>query len=350
MSAETVTKRSQVLATWKDPKPDEIAETAEAFLEQLDGATAVFQHGRQAGVRRAVVTLLHGNEPSGFRACHRWLKEGHQPLYDTLLIIASVHAAKQSPLFSQRHLVHERDLNRCFRAPFDIDEQGVLASEILAMLENFAPECVVDLHNTSGDGPSFSVSIELNSQQMALASLFTGRLILTDLRLGAIMECSSVERPMITIECGGAKESKADNVAYKGLQRLLTQPNVLSLECRETGLEIFTTPVRVELKSGVTLAYGGSLPIGMDIVLDEDIERFNFQEVREDMTVGFVGSRGLGALVAHNAEGRNVIADLFRIESGRLMPARPLKLFMATANATVAKSDCLFYAVCAKGE
>ncbi len=264
-------------------------------------------------------------------------------------MIASVEAAKKKPMFTHRHRVNERDLNRCFRAPFDGDDQGMLAAEILAALDDFAPECVIDLHNTSGDGPSFSVAISLSNQQMALASLFTTRLVLTDLRLGAIMECSTEQRPIITIECGGAQESKADNVAYKGLQRFFTQPDVLTLECCETGLEIFTTPVRVELKSGVTLTYGGALPIGVDVALDEDIERLNFREVTEEISIGRVGERGLDAFVARNASGHNIIADLFQVEEGRLVPIRPLKLFMATANATVAKSDCLFYAVCAKG-
>lgn len=336
--------------TWNNPNASEIAETVDGFLDQLQSATALYLHGRQAGVKRAVVTLLHGNEPSGLRACHQWLKSGEQPLFDTLMVLASVPAARKEPLFSNRHLVNERDLNRCFRAPFDQDDQGVLAAAILDAVESFEPECVVDLHNTSGDGPSFAVSVALDNEHMALASLFTSRLVLTDLRLGAIMECNTPAVPMITIECGGSKDSKADAVAWKGLQRYLTQPKVTSLECKETGLEIFTTPVRVELKSGVTLTYGQQLALGIDLVLDEEIERFNFQEVNEHSVIGHISDRGLDALIARNSLGRNVIADLFRVEFGKLMPARPLKLFMATANATVARSDCLFYAVCAKGE
>ena len=38
-----------------------------------------------------------------------------------------------------------------------------------------------------------------------------------------------------------------------------------------------------------------------------------------------------------------------RIEDGILYPAQPLKLFMITNNASIASSDCLFYAVADDG-
>jgi hypothetical protein len=53
---------------------------------------------------RALVTLLHGNEPSGVRALRRWLLSQQQPAVNLLCIVASVHAALELPEFSHRML------------------------------------------------------------------------------------------------------------------------------------------------------------------------------------------------------------------------------------------------------
>ena len=52
------------------------------------------------------------------------------------------------------------------------------------------PEAVIDLHNTSGSGPSFGVCTHMDRQHDALVSLFTQRLIVSNLGLGALMEIS----------------------------------------------------------------------------------------------------------------------------------------------------------------
>ena len=105
----------------------------ESFLRGLDGPACLFLSGQDSGHTRALVTLLHGNEPSGAMALHRWLQSGQHPAVNVVCIVASVAAALAAPLFSHRMLPRARDLNRCFRPPFD-DAQGALAEEILEIL------------------------------------------------------------------------------------------------------------------------------------------------------------------------------------------------------------------------
>ena len=125
---------------------------------------------------------------------------------------------------------------------------------------------------------------------------------------------------------------------------------MLDADCAETKFEIYTSPVRVELKSGSTLSFGQALHVGVDLTLDEDVERFNFQAVDPEQPLGWLGERGLSALQAINKHGKNVIKDFLIERNGELFPVRPLKLFMATADSDVARSDCLFYAVCASNQ
>jgi hypothetical protein len=62
-----------------------------------------------------------------------------------------------------------------------------LAEEILEILYMHQPEAVVDLHNKSGSGPSFGVCTFMDRRHDALVSLFTRRMIVSNLRLGALM-------------------------------------------------------------------------------------------------------------------------------------------------------------------
>ena len=169
----------------KEPLATDIGDNVEAFLRSLEGPTCFFLEGEDDSRTRALVTLLHGNEPSGAMAVFRWLKSCQRPAVNIVVIVASVAAALEFPVFSHRMLPRARDLNRCFRPPFD-DAQGALAEEILEILHMHHPEAVIDMHNTSGSGPSFGVCTHMDHQHDALVSLFTQRLIVSNLGLGAL--------------------------------------------------------------------------------------------------------------------------------------------------------------------
>ena len=140
----------------RNPLATEVGNNEEEFLRWMGGPTCFLLEGEDNRRTRALVTLLHGNEPSGTLALFRYLKMGRRPAVNIVCVVASVSAALESPVFSHRMLPRARDLNRCFRPPFD-DAQGVLAEEILEILNMHRPESVVDMHNTSGSGPSFGV-------------------------------------------------------------------------------------------------------------------------------------------------------------------------------------------------
>ena len=167
----------------RNPAVDQLGNNVGEFLRWMDGPTCFLLEGQDTGRTRALVTLLHGNEPSGTMALHRWLRSGRKPAVNIVCIVASVGAALEAPLFSHRMLPRARDLNRCFKPPFE-DAQGVLAEEILELLKLHKPEAVVDMHNTSGSGPSFGVCTHMDRQHDALVSLFTQRMIVSDLGLG----------------------------------------------------------------------------------------------------------------------------------------------------------------------
>jgi len=207
---------SPLIRYWYHPTADSLGDTVEAFLQEMAGPTLLHIPGKNRQRKRAICTLLHGNEPSGTRGIFRWLKQGVEPAVDILCFFGSVKTSLQEPLFFYRHLPDDKDLNRCFKAPFECD-QGRLAKAILDILQDMQPEALIDIHNTSGMGPSFSVSMKQDAQHEALTSLFTERMLVTGLRLGALFEYSERNVPTVTIECGGAQDPRADEPGRVGV-------------------------------------------------------------------------------------------------------------------------------------
>ena len=330
---------------WANPTPDEIGATSAEFLHLLPGPTHIYISGKNPLRARVVVTLSHGNEPSGLQAIFEVLKQHIEPAVDIHCFIPSVDAAKQAPGFIYRTLPHHRDFNRCFKPPFDSDEQGLLALELLQSVQAIAPECLIDIHNTSGSSPPFGVTSFMDDRHNALVTLFTHRTIVTDLQLGSLMEISESFLPTVTIECGGASDAESANVAFEGLQRYIGFDDVLTDGHNDLLLEFFHNPIRMELQEGSDIAYGDHCLFEGGVTLLPDVENHNFGTVDAACHLGFVSGELAEVLSAKDAEGNERINDYFQLRDGELFPACALKLFMVTSNPEIARKDCLFYFV-----
>jgi len=333
------------------PNAERLGETPDDFLAGLDGPLCITLPGRQRGRTRVLVTLIHGNEPSGFIALHRWLRSGATPETDIVCLVASVSAAQLAPTFSHRVLPGQRDLNRCFRPPFDIDAPGHLARRMLKVIESARPEAVIDVHNTSGSGPSFAVSINADPQHLALVSLFTRRLVLTNLRLGSLMEISEYLVPTVTIECGGRQDDNAHTVAWAGIDHFFMRETLWDALPAPDAVEVMHNPVRLELTQACDLAYADTPRADVPLTLRRDIEQHNFGITPAGTPLGWVNGANLRDLfVARNSTDTCVLEDLLCLEDGVLRTRRPLKLFMITNHPAIARSDCLLYAVQEDGQ
>ncbi len=336
---------SSRLRLWNNPAPGELGSGVMEFLQILAGPTCIIIPGVDATRCRFVVTLLHGNEPSGAIALHRWLTgQRSVPAVDIYCVVMNIDAALREPLFSYRQLPDERDLNRCFRQPFD-DEPGALAKSLLDLIHRTQPEALIDIHNTSGVGPSFGVAVYYDQKHDALVSFFTERLVVTDLRLGALMELSEQDVPTVTIECGGAQQEASHLAAYEGLSRYVASKDLFSPAHTAWPIDVLHNPVRLELDDGLNIVYAEEPVAGADLCLRVDIEHFNFGDATPETALGWVSETGWQGIRVVNSRGENLRDEFLRREAGRLYPAVCLKLFMITANPRIALSDCLFYAV-----
>ena len=227
---------------------------------------------------------------------------------------------------------------------------------MLRRLRELAPECCLDIHNTSGAGPAFGVVTFKDPRHEALVSLFTHRMVITGIRLGALMELSGEAMPIVTIECGGAANPDSHRLATAGLERYFTEPDVLGLEAagagagtegRDMALEFFHHPLRLELAADSDITFGTRPSAADGVTLLPDVERFNFGYITPEDQLGFVSGSLQGNLSAKDPAGVECIDQFFHLQDNALYPRRRLKLFMVTTNPEIARKDCLFYLVAA---
>jgi len=327
--------------------PNEITLKADfkQFLLSLDVPTVIDITGKDPKRCRVIVTLLHGNEPSGLIAMHRWLtSKGELPKPETNIrfIICSVEAANATPLLSHRFLDGGLDMNRCFGSNHNYSYYK-RAKIIEKAIEEVTPEAVIDLHNTSGSGPAFAVSPLLSTRGLSLTSFFCDAIILSGLELGALME-QDFNCPTITIECGGANDEQAHEVAYEGIELLAGCPYIDSFQQKKS-VEIVYKPLRLELKPNISLSYNNHNEGNDGVTLLAKIEQFNFGGAHKGQILGWLDENGLNNLQLINENNVNVITEYFTVRDNQLVCATNLRIFMATPSYEIAKNDCLFYVV-----
>jgi len=331
--------QSNIFKVIKNPKSDLYALSALEWLQKFQRPICIILDGEDTTQIRAVSTLLHGNEPSGFEAILDWLRKDQKPAVNIICFISAVHAALREPYFTNRVDTDGIDLNRVFNAPY-ISDKGKIAEDILNILKQVAPQCLVDIHNTSGSSPAYAVATKDLEQSRRIASLFIEEYIVFDLKLGTLVEKAAKNYPSIVIECGGAKEPESFLRAQKGIEQYFMAPD-LSLLSTNT-LVVRQNPIRVELRKSASLYYSDR-PTRADITLPLDADKYNSEILKKDMQLAWVESNILDMLEFCNLHDAMSGDDYFYIKDNVLYAMQDLRLYMVTTNIDVAKSDCLFY-------
>jgi len=254
------------------------------FLQQLGGPAWFTLAGRDTSRRRVIVTLLHGNEPSGLKAVHALLSEEMVPATDLGILVAGADAALCEPLLTHRYIPGERDLNRCFKPPRD-SKQGELAEAILDLIYGYAPEAV---------------------------------------------------------EFGGFMDPNADRLARETLHRFISSHQLTSTNVDAINLLIH--PIRLESEGHLTVTYASSIDAAADLTMINTIDQLNFRPIEPGTLLGWFNEKKTHqSLIATDRFGTNRYVDCFDQADGLLRARVPMTLFMATTDPVVASADCLLY-------
>ncbi len=322
-----------------------VPESATEWLQELSGPVVIDVNGRDSSRTRVISTLLHANEPSGFIGVHRWLKnlqDGHEkycPATNVRILLSSVEAAKQLPLFHQRFVDGDADLNRLFTSDNQASAAGKRALAIKNYIADAQPEAVVDLHNTSGIGQPFAVAVNAGNDEQMLASYFCQTMILTHLNLGALME-QDFSCPIITVECGGVSDDMSHEVAYQGIVSFVCAPTLMGGH-HVALAKIFKHPLRVELTPGSSISYANELNPATDVTLVPHIEKFNMGITGGNSLLGWSTKNELPIRIV-TEDGLSLERKLLKCENNKILTTQSLRIFMATPNAVIAKKIAFF--------
>ena len=121
-----------------DGLTDEVLDQGDrAVLRALRGPTLVRFPGGDEEPPRAVSTLLHGDEPTGFQAMLHLLRERPRLPYTLYLFVGNVRAALAPPGYAHRYLDDQEDLNRIWvRSSVATPLRKVAAQTLRHLLED----------------------------------------------------------------------------------------------------------------------------------------------------------------------------------------------------------------------
>ena len=268
-----------------------------------------------------ISTLLHGNETSGWDAVRRFVTDC--PDASIVLFIGNVDAAAQQ----MRHLPDEADFNRIWR-------QQPWHSELARLLDLFDPWCGIDIHNNSGPNPHYSVVTDTSASTLALAALFSNKVIFTDHTLDILAHAVSSHCPALTVETGTVDDPTSEQRAYDFLKQLNELRRVP--ETPKCELETYETIgiVRVEHENGSLENFPR---------FDESLKRKSFTTLPAGTPFIDCLPSGWQVKVSDPAHNLDLTHDFLEFHESSAFVKREVVMSMFTNTPLLAIQDCVCY-------
>ena len=277
---------------------------------------------RRNGVQPFFVsTLLHGNETSGWDAVRRFITDTSDA--SIVLFIGNVRAAAQA----MRHLPDEVDFNRIWR-------QQPWRDDLNDLLERYQPWCGIDIHNNSGPNPHYSVITDQHESTLALASIFSNRVIFTHHTLDILAHAISPHCPSLTVETGTVDDLQSAQRAYDLLTRLNEIRRVPMSPKHE--LEAYETIgiVKVEHENGSLENFPQ---------FDERLKESSFSTLAAGSPFVNCLPSGWRVSVLDPAHSLDLTDEFFEFRERRAYLKREIVMSMFTHTPILALQDCVCY-------
>jgi succinylglutamate desuccinylase len=307
----------------------------------LNGPTLIHLDGRRDDTL-FVSALLHGNEPTGWEAVRRLLKEydaggGDKPLPRNLsLFIGNVAAARAG----LRHLDGQPDYNRVWPGGEQTDhpEAGMMQLVIDSMTERnlFAS---IDIHNNTGINPHYGCVNVIDNRFLRLALLFS-RLVIYFIRPAGVQSLAMAQHcPAVTIEAGKVGDEAGIEHTRQFVDACLHLSELSGEPLHHEEIDLFHTVATVKVPKDIGFDFEDDTQV---ISFYRELERFNFCELPEGTAWGKVASDALPLEVI--SENGNSVAERFFVNDGGLLKNRiPVMPSMLTSDHRVIEQDCLCY-------
>jgi len=313
-----------------------------SLLRRLGRTTLLRLPGTGEAPPRAVVTLQHGDEPTGLQALLRVLRRRHRFPFDLHVVIGNVEAALEPPGFAHRFLDHQRDMNRLWTLGHADDRQSAAVLALRDHLTGLAPSSIVDLHNTSGSNPFHSLVTRTDVASLDLATRFTTTVVHWDQRVGALMEAFDGVLPTAAIECGLAGRPGSLSFALDGVRRWLGGPDP-SPEAALLDHDLLAPMRRVLVDPAVRLRFGGRPDDEVDVTVPVDADHRNGTPTPAGWTLATVGPGTPMPFRVLEPDGRDVTDAVLALRGDEVVVIVDTTPLMMTRTVDAARKDCLTY-------
>lgn len=329
-----------------DHLPEGLLGTDSSGLESRLGRPTLIQ---LRGVRNPalfVSVLMHGNETVGWEAVRGLLLDrlsrfGEPRLpRDLILFIGNVSAAAQG----LRHLPGQPDYNRVWPGgELAHTPEHDLMRTVVEILRVRRPFASVDLHNNTGSNPHYACVNRLDNRFLRLATLF-GRTVVYFLRPKGVQSLALAGLcPAVTLECGKVGDPTGVRHARALVDGALHLSQIPDHPVAPQDIDLFHSVARIRIPESLSFGFP---PEKADLVLNPEIEHFNFRELPAGTIFGRVkaiSAPGRIPLEILDVGGRDLGEQFFQVIQGQLRLRQTLMPSMLTLDRAAIRQDCLGY-------
>lgn len=315
-----------------------LAADTETLHRLLPGPALIHLAGRQAEPL-FISVLLHGNEPTGFKAVQLLLeKYQNKELPRSLSIFLGNIAAARVNL---RRLDDQPDYNRIWPGSvLPASAETGMAQAVVSIMHQRRVFASIDIHNNTGMNPHYACINRLDNRFLQLASLF-GRLIVYFTQPKGVQSAAFAEIcPAVTLECGRPGQQYGVEHALEFLECCLKLNEFHEHRVYPQDIDLFHTVAQVKVAEKIKFSFHEA---DADLLLSEDLERMNFTEVTPGTILGTTKADMGMPLVVQDESGNIVTETFFCLSDRDLQIIRPLMPSMLTLDERIIRQDCLCY-------
>lgn len=294
-----------------------------------------------------VSILLHGNETTGLHAVQRLLRKysGRALPRALSLFVGNVEAAGQG----LRRLDGQPDYNRVWPGTgYPPCAESALMAEVVDAMAKRRAFASVDVHNNTGLNPHYGCVERLDAPSLGLASMFSRLVIYSTVPRGTQTAAFATLCPAVTLECGKPEHPHGAEHAFEYLDACLRLAGLPGHPPVPRDIDLYRSVAQVVVRGDCAFGFRRD---GLDLRLDDTIDRLNFTDLPAGTGLGEVGG-GYGPLPlqAMDDAGRDIADEYFAVEAGRLVLRKHIMPAMLTLDERIIRQDCLCYVMERIGE
>ncbi len=313
---------------------------AKQLIDMLDGPTLIHLKGNSDDTL-FISLLLHGNEPVGWEAIRRLLKDytvagGKKPLPRNISIfIGNVKAASQG----LRRLDGQADFNRVWPGGNSQSPEAAMMQQVVDIMVKRNLFASIDLHNNTGINPHYGCINAVEPQFLRLALLFSRLVIYFITPTGVQSLAFAKHCPAITIEAGKVGDESGITHTMEFVDACLHLHELSSEPLHHEEIDLYHTVAIVKIPKDISFGFDGE---DRTLSFHLELERFNFSELPAKTVWAEIYGQQIPLEVI--SENGNIVTDrFFENAGGKLINKIPLMPSMLTINKRVIEQDCLCY-------